>query len=153
MNSIQPAAWSGPEPAVPGDMHHQDIAMQTFNKVTLYTGPDGCARFREEPIRLESDNPQVLLSERLPVSAMQLRNSPVGFRSKQHVTASPQWVFILSGIMEITLLDGTSRRFHVGDHFYSADTLPAGQEFDAATHGHRSRQVGDSPLVTLFIRD
>jgi hypothetical protein len=30
--------------------------------------------------------------------------------------------------------------------------LPPGAVFDAAVHGHWSRQVGDSPLVTLFMR-
>jgi hypothetical protein len=30
--------------------------------------------------------------------------------------------------------------------------VPAGAAFDAAIHGHWSRQVGDQPLVTLFVR-
>jgi hypothetical protein len=61
-------------------------------------------------------------------------------------------VFILRGRMEIGLQDGTSRVFAPGDHFYSADMLPAGAAFDAGLHGHWSRQVGDEPLVTLFVR-
>jgi hypothetical protein len=61
-------------------------------------------------------------------------------------------VFILSGQMEIGLQGGTSRVFAAGQHFYSADTLPAGAVFDAAVHGHWSRQLGDAPLVTLFVR-
>ena len=82
----------------------------------------------------------------------QLRESPVGFRSTFHCTGTPQWVFILSGVMEIGLQDGSSRRFGPGEHFYSADTLPDGAVFDPALHGHWSRQVGDEPLVTLFVR-
>ena len=38
-------------------------------------------------------------------------------------------------------------------HFYSADTLPSGADFDPAVHGHWSRQVGAEPLVTLFLKD
>jgi hypothetical protein len=76
----------------------------------------------------------------------------VGFRSQFHCTATPQWVFILGGQMEIGLQDGTSRVFKPGDHFYSADVLPAGAEFDAAVHGHWSRQLGDKPLITLFVK-
>jgi hypothetical protein len=54
--------------------------------------------------------------------------------------------------MEIGLQDGTSRVFHPGQHFYSADLLPAGASFDPKKHGHWSRQVGDVPLQTLFVR-
>jgi hypothetical protein len=50
------------------------------------------------------------------------------------------------------LQDGSSRTFSAGDHFYSADTLPAGATFDATVHGHWSRQVGDEPLVTAFVK-
>jgi hypothetical protein len=55
--------------------------------------------------------------------------------------------------MEIGLQDGRSRVFKAGDSFYSADTLPEGAVFDPALHGHWSRQVGDEPLVTLFVKD
>jgi len=61
-------------------------------------------------------------------------------------------VFILSGEMEIGLQDGSSRVFKPGQHFYSADTLPVGASFDAKLHGHWSRQRGNDPLVTLFVK-
>ena len=93
-----------------------------------------------------------MLSPLLPSGGLQLRHSPVGFRSEFHCTVDPQWVFILGGAMEIGLQDGSSRVFHPGEHFFSADTLPAGASFDAAVHGHWSRQVGDVPLVTAFVR-
>jgi hypothetical protein len=54
--------------------------------------------------------------------------------------------------MEIFLQDGSSRVFKAGESFYSDDTVPVGVTFDAAIHGHWSRQVGDQPLVTLFVR-
>jgi hypothetical protein len=31
--------------------------------------------------------------------------------------------------------------------------LPEGTTFDPAVHGHWSRQVGDVPLRTLFLKD
>jgi hypothetical protein len=82
----------------------------------------------------------------------QLRHSPLGFRSQFHCTPNPQWVFILGGQMEIGLQGGISRIFKPGQHFYSADVLPAGATFDPALHGHWSAQVGPDPLVTLFVR-
>ena len=127
--------------------------MTNFTKVILYTGDDGRAAFREEPVALDQGKPQALLSTMLPASGLQLRHSPVGFRSQFHCTPHPQWVFILSGQMEIGLQGGVSRVFGPGEHFYSADVLPAGASFDAAVHGHWSRQLGSEPLATLFVRD
>ena len=125
----------------------------TFTKVILFTDTDGRARFREEEVLLAHGNPQSMLSELMPSSGFQLRQSPVGFRSSFHCTGMPQWVFILGGQMEIGLQGGISRVFKPGEHFYSADLLPEGATFDASVHGHWSRQVGLDPLVTLFLRD
>lgn len=124
-----------------------------FRKIELFTDSDGRARFRERTIALDQGTPQARLSSLLPSGGCQLRHSPVGFRSEFHCTTTPQWVFILSGQMQIGLQDGSTRTFKAGDHFHSADTLPDGAAFDAAVHGHWSRQVGDEPLVTLFVRD
>ena len=126
--------------------------MTVFTKITLYTGAAGRAGFREEPLALTEGSPQAMLSPLLPSTGYQLRHSPVGFRSQFHCTVTPQWVVILGGQMEIGLQDGTSRVFKPGDHFYSADLLPPGALFDAAVHGHWSRQVGPDPLVTLFVQ-
>ncbi len=126
--------------------------MNTFTKVVLYTDTDGRARFREEALALTEGKPAARLSPLLPSGGYQLRESPVGFRSEFHCTENPQWVFILGGRMEIGLQDGTSRVFGPGQHFHSADLLPVGATFDPRVHGHWSRQVGDEPLVTLFVR-
>ena len=126
--------------------------MTSVTQVLLHTDTDGRARFREEPLALTEGKPAARLSPLLAAQGLQLRHSPVGFRSDFHCTEHPQWVFILTGRMEIGLRDGTSRVFGPGEHFYSADTVPAGQSFDPAVHGHWSRQVGDEPLQTVFVR-
>jgi len=126
--------------------------MTTFTKVILFTDTDGRARFREEPVELSEGMPQAMLSPLMATGGFQIRHSPVGFRSQFHVSVTPQWVVILGGQMEISLQDGTSRIFKPGEHFYSVDTLPEGATFDAKIHGHWSRQVGDEPLVTMFVR-
>ncbi len=123
-----------------------------FTKVELYTGEDGRARFREEAIPLTEGKPEARLSALMPSGGLQLRMSPVGFRSEFHCTENPQWLFVLGGAMEIGLQDGSSRVFLPGDHFYSADTLPPGATFNPQVHGHWSRQVGSEPLVTAFVR-
>lgn len=126
--------------------------MNAFRKVVLRTAEDGRARFDESDIPLNGGTPASRLSAVLPASGLQLRTSPPGFSSEFHCTQTPQWVFILSGIMEIGLQDGSVRHFKAGEHFLSADTLPSGARFDPAVHGHRSAQVGDAPLVTLFVK-
>ena len=123
-----------------------------FTQVILYTDTDGRARFREQAIPLTEGKPQARLSALMPSGGLQLRMSPVGFRSEFHCTGAPQWLFVLGGMMEIGLQDGSTRLFKPGDHFYSADTLPEGATFDPQLHGHCSRQVGDEPLVTAFVR-
>ena len=124
----------------------------SFMKVILFTDVDGRARFRDEAIALGEGTPQAMLSPLMPSGGLQLRESPVGFRSQFHCTTTPQWVFILQGRMEIGLQDGSSRVFGAGQHFFSTDTLPGGAVFDATLHGHWSRQLGDAPLVTAFVR-
>ena len=126
--------------------------MTTFTKTVLFTDADGRARFRDEPVALTEGTPQARLSPLMPSGGLQLRESPVGFRSSFHCTGSPQWLFVLRGRMEIGLQDGSSRIFGPGDHFFSADILPEGATFDPSVHGHWSRQLGDEPLVTLFVR-
>ena len=123
-----------------------------FTKAILETGPDGRARFTEEVMPLTEGKPAARLSALMPSGGLQLRMSPVGFRSDFHCTEKPQWVFVLSGQMEIGLQGGATRVFGPGQHFYSADTLPAGATFDPTLHGHWSRQLGDEPLVTAFVR-
>jgi hypothetical protein len=127
--------------------------MTEFTKTVLFTGSDGRARFRQESVSLDEGTPASQLSAVFGSAGYQLRVSPVGFRSSFHCTGQPQWVFILGGQMEIGLQDGQSRLFKPGEHFYSADILPAGTQFDPTVHGHWSRQVGDQPLVTLFVKD
>ncbi len=126
--------------------------MAVFTQVRLFTDTDGRAKWREETIALSEGKPEAMLSALMPSGGMQLRHSPIGFRSQFHCTTTPQWVFILSGQMEIGLQDGTSRIFKAGAHFFSDDVLPSGATFDAAVHGHWSRQVGDAPLTTVFVR-
>jgi hypothetical protein len=126
--------------------------MNHFTRVILFTDTDGRARFREERLPLDEGTSAARLSALLPASGLVLRQSPVGFRSSFHCTEAPQWLFVLQGRMEIGLQDGSSRVFGPGEHFYSADTLPAGSAFDASVHGHWSRQVGEEPLVTAFVK-
>jgi hypothetical protein len=85
--------------------------MNNFVKTVLYTDSIGRAKFRDEAVDLSEGTPQSMLSSLMSSGGMQLRRSPVGFRSQFHCTGMPQWVFILRGQMEIGLQDGSSRVF------------------------------------------
>ena len=123
-----------------------------FTQVILETGPDGRARWRDQALPLSEGKPQARLSPLRASGGYQFRESPVGFRSTFHCTETPQWLVVLKGAMEIGLQDGSTRLFRAGESFFSNDTLPAGAVFDATLHGHWSRQLGDEPLGTLFVR-
>ncbi|MDO5691712.1 MAG: hypothetical protein Q4G70_04420 [Pseudomonadota bacterium] len=118
----------------------------------LYTGADGVARFRDLRVPLAEGSPAARLSALIASGGCQFRQSPVGFASDFHCTTTPQWLVVLRGQMEIGLQDGSARVFGPGQCFYSNDTLPPGATFDPRLHGHRSRQLGDVPLATLFVR-
>ncbi|MDR3323013.1 MAG: hypothetical protein LBS89_02280 [Zoogloeaceae bacterium] len=125
----------------------------TFPKTELYTDADGYARFRDSAIPLLEGDAVTRLSAPFAATGYQLRQSAVGFQSAFHCTTAPQWTFILKGKMEILLRDGSSRIFGAGEGFYSNDLLPEGATFDPARHGHWSRQLGEEPLVTLFLKE
>lgn len=126
--------------------------MTTFQNIVLYTDTDGFAKFGEQTIALSGGTLKAQLSTLFASDGFQLRQSPAGVSSDFHCTTTAQWLVVLSGEMEIGLRDGSTRSFKAGEHFFSNDLLPAGAAFDSAVHGHRSRVVGDTPLVTMFIR-
>lgn len=135
------------------DTASTDTLSAVFTKTILFTDADGRARFKDEAMPLPQGTPAARLSPMFASGGYQLRHSPVGFRSTWHCTPKSQWVFVLQGCMGIGLQDGSVRAFKAGEHFYSSDTLPEGAIFDPTVHGHWSCQMGDTPLVTLFVRD
>jgi len=126
--------------------------MSIFTRTILFTDVDGRARFKQDVIDLDQGSEKARLSKWMPAQGVQLRQSPVGFKSEFHVSSHAQWVSILQGQMEIGLQDGSCKVFSAGEHFFSADLLPDGAVFDPKVHGHCSRQVGEEALVTVFVR-
>ena len=124
----------------------------TFKKVTLYTDEsDGRSKFRDENLEMVESGVIGFLSNIYGATGYQLRHSPVGYGNTFHSTMEPQWVFVLSGVMQIELRDGTVRDFKAGESFFSADTPPKA-DFPEEVVGHISREVGGEPLRTLFVK-
>ena len=126
--------------------------MTTITQTILYTDAQGYAKFRDQTLELNEGTDAARLSLLSNSSGYQFRQSPVGFHSDFHCTTTPQWLIVLLGAMEIGLQDGSTRVFSAGQSFYSNDTLPVGALFDGKLHGHCSRQLGEFPLQTVFIR-
>ncbi len=123
-----------------------------LQKIELFTNFDGKAAFKTREVNMVQQTPQLALSTLVHSNGYQWRYSPVGFRSEFHCTQIPQWLFVLSGAMQIKLQNGDFRIFRSGECFYSNDTLPVGEVFNPNHHGHSSCQIGVEALVTLFVQ-
>ena len=119
---------------------------------SLNTNQNGLAYWDEEMILMDEGNSITKLSKVMESKGHQLRYSPVGFSSEFHCSTEPQYVFILQGQMKITLQDGSYKIFVPGQYFYSNDLCPNDEIFDVKKHGHKSENIGNLPLVTLFIK-
>ena len=105
--------------------------------VRLYTGEDGESHFEE--LTLES-HPE--LTSLQPTQGIQFRNMEAGYFSDWHHAPRRQYVFTLSGEMEIGLGDGTTRRFGLGDVLVAEDLTG---------RGHTMRVVGDQPRLSVAV--
>lgn len=64
------------------------------------------------------------------------------FDSAAHPAPREQWVVMLCGVIEVTVSDGSRRRFGPGDLVLAADTTGM---------GHVTTGVGNPPFEALFI--
>ena len=119
---------------------------------SLNTNKNGLAYWDEEMILMDEGNSITKLSKVMESKGHQLRYSSIEFSSEFHCSTEPQYVFILQGQMKITLQDGSYKIFVPGQYFYSNDLCPNDEIFDIKKHGHKSENIGDLPLVTLFIK-
>jgi hypothetical protein len=69
-----------------------------------------------------------------------LRSRP--FDSQPHPAPRRQWVLPLRGVLQVTVSNGTSRRFGPGDLVLVTDTSGV---------GHATLAIGEPPLEALFV--
>ena len=97
--------------------------------VHLYTGNDGQSHFEDLTIPLE-DVQNIAIQAGANIV---FRRFPADYYSDWHTAPRRQYIFVLSGAMEIGIGDGTTRRFGPGD-VVLAD--------DLSGRGHTTRSVG-----------
>ena len=110
------------------------------------TTPDGGSRFEtiEIPLTLEREGAGgfvLTTSDPFESGAVPFVSLPADLDQDWHPAPTRQFVQVLSGSVEVTTSDMTTRRFDAGDLFIAGDT--AGQ-------GHRTRVI-DGPALVIFI--
>src|SRR6185295_10139652 len=105
--------------------------------VRIYTGNDGQTHFEDLHIPAEEIQNVAIQAG----SDMVFRRFPADYFSDWHTAPRRQYIFMLSGQMEIGIGDGTTRRFGPGD-VVLAD--------DRTGRGHTTRSVG-GPRVSATV--
>ncbi|NJN82004.1 MAG: cupin domain-containing protein [Caldilineaceae bacterium] len=113
--------------------------------VRIFTDADGETHFEDLEIEFAEVNfvppaPPVLLSQFTPATRWAFFSLPPGWYGDWHPTPKRQIFFYLAGEAEGEVSDGTIRRFQTGDVTIVEDTTGK---------GHRSRTVGNEPLLTI----
>jgi uncharacterized cupin superfamily protein len=105
--------------------------------VRIYTGDDGESHFEE--LTLDS-HPQ--LGEMQPTKGIQFRYMEPGYFGDWHHAPRRQFVFTLQGEMTITIGDGSSRRFGLGDVLVAEDLTG---------RGHQIRITSSEPRLSVAV--
>lgn len=108
----------------------------------LYTGTDGKSHFEDVDIPLGPHKAGEQQSEPIEATGMVLRETSAELDLDWHNAPRRQFVITLAGAGEITVGDGTARRFGPGDIMLAEDTT--GQ-------GHITRAVNQQPRISLFV--
>ena len=108
--------------------------------VRLYTGNDGQSHFED----LDMPSGQVEQVELKAGADLTFRRSADGSFRDWHNAPRRQYVFILSGAMEIGIGDGTKRSLGPGDILMAEDLTG---------HGHTTLAVGDRVSVSVPLPD
>lgn len=107
---------------------------------------DGGSAFEDGEIAVERRQvaggvPPMAVGELPSIGGVQFVRS-AAFDSTAHPAPREQWVVMLRGTIEVTVSDGSRRRFAPGDLVLAADITGT---------GHVTTGVGDPPFEALFI--
>ncbi len=112
-------------------------------KVTrLYTGSDDESHFEDIDIPLNATGGADRRSELKKATGIILRETSGEYNLNWHNAPRRQFIINLEGQVEITIGDGTMRRFGPGDILLAEDITG---------RGHISRAVNNKPRVSVFV--
>ena len=110
--------------------------------VRVYTGPDGASHFQDVHITMEQYGVGGRLSKLIAGTGVIFREVGGDYALDFHTAPRRQFVVNLSGSVDITVGDGSTRRLGSGEVLLAEDTT--GQ-------GHKSQAVAGTPRTCLFI--
>lgn len=113
-----------------------------MNIVRVFTGADDASHFEDVEIAMEQYGVGGRLSKLVPGSGVIFREVDGDYDLDFHTAPRRQFVVNLSGSVDITVGDGSSRRLGSGEILLAEDTT--GQ-------GHKSSAVDGQPRTCLFI--
>jgi len=114
----------------------------------LYTDEQGESHFKEihfelEPSEFAPPAPPLNVSNTVPARQVLFVSAPSGWEGDWHPSPARQYLFMISGRLEIQASDGEVRYFEKGDVLLAADIHGK---------GHISRSIGDDDLRTVIVQ-
>lgn len=118
--------------------------MQTkpFTYVRLYADENGASQFEDVSVDLTNQGKIGWLSEMIPATGIQFRETPPDYDYDWHNAPRRQFIIMLDGKVEIQISDGAKRLFDTGDVLLVEDTT--GQ-------GHISKAIDGKFRKSIFI--
>jgi hypothetical protein len=112
-------------------------------KITrLYTGDDGESHFEDIDIPLRDAGEIGRLSELQPTTGIIFRETGADYDYDWHTAPRRQYIILLDNGVDITIGDGTTRRFEVGEILLVEDTTG---------RGHITRTINNQPRRSIFV--
>jgi hypothetical protein len=108
----------------------------------LFTGQDGESHFEDMDIPFKDIGGNELRSDLINATGIIFRETGGDFDYQWHNAPRRQFVITLQGGAEITIGDGTKRRFGPGAIMLAEDTTG---------RGHITRAIDNKPRISIFV--
>ena len=95
---------------------------------------------------------EMLLTDRIEVQNLRLRESNPGYESDWHVAGDATLILVQSGSLSLELRNKECKTFVAGDSFIAKDYLPKGVSFEDSKHGHKAKVVGKEVFRAVHIK-
>ena len=92
----------------------------------IYAAADGSARIERRVVPMQPDSSGRATSADLAALRLFFRDTPPAHVNPKHRAPQRQFIFVVSGIGEIELGDGTRHAFRPGDLLFAEDTTGEG---------------------------
>ena len=122
---------------------HAESSPNMIKYAKLYADSTGITHFKDEQISFGEPNADGARFTPLTL-ATQVGHLllPVNFKADWHPAPRKQWIFVLTGTVEVEAQDGEIRQLSSGSIAFVEDTIGK---------GHQTRNVGDEPVLIAWV--